>query len=395
MINRLSRVLVVVVMFAMTAVQAAEKPILVGLDADLSSGAARSGKSIRRGMELAMDEINAQGGVLGRPLQLIAKDHRGIPARGIDNIADFAAMDGLVAVVGGLHTPVAMKELKSVHKHKLPFLIPWAAGTPVVENGFQPNYVFRVSVRDQYAGGFLVGRALSEGHKKIGLLLERTGWGKSNLKAMSAALEESKLQPAVVEWFHWGEEDFSRILDKMSQQGVEAILLVANAPEGKQVVKGMAKLPRTSRLPIISHWGITGGNFHQEVGALLVDQVDLQFLQTYSFLEPTDLPRSAALVKRYCEKYSCQSDNEPEKSIIAPTGTAHAYDLIHLLGVALQRAGVAQREAVQKALEQIPFHRGLVKSYQPPFTTKMHDALSAMDFRMARYGEDGTIVPQK
>jgi len=99
-------------------------PIQVGLDADLSSGSARSGESIRRGVLLAMEEINQQGGVLGRPLQLIAKDHRGNPSRGIDNIEAFSQMDDVVAVMGGLHTPVAMKELKTVHNNQIPFLVP-------------------------------------------------------------------------------------------------------------------------------------------------------------------------------------------------------------------------------------------------------------------------------
>ncbi len=375
-------------------VHAAEPPILVGLDADLSSGSARSGVSIQRGIELAMDEINEQGGVLGRPLQLVVRDHRGNPARGVDNINSFADIEGLVAVVGGLHTPVVLRELKPIHQHQIPFLIPWAAGTPVVENGFDPNYVFRVSVRDQYAGGFLVGKALSKGYTKIGLLLERTGWGKSNLKAMSAALEQKQLDPAAVEWFHWGEKNFAPILNNMRQKGIDAILLVANAPEAVQLVREMARQTPDSRLPILSHWGITGGSFHQEVGELLVDQVDLQFLQTYSFLQPSDPQHSTAMAKRYCEKYRCAPGVDVERAIFAPTGTAHAYDLIHLLAVALEQAGKVGRVELQQALEKIPVYQGLVKTYSPPFTATMHDALSVEDFCMARYDEDGVIVPQ-
>ncbi len=373
---------------------AVASPVLIGLDADMSSGSARSGESIRRGVELAIDEINQQGGVLGRPLQLVVRDHRGNPARGVDNIDAFAAMESLIAVVGGLHTPVAMKELKTVHRHKLPFLIPWAAGTPVVENGFSPNYVFRVSVRDQYAGGFLVKQALSQGYRKIGLLLERTGWGRSNLKAMSAALAEQQLQPAVTEWFHWGEEDFRPMLEKMHRQGVETILLVGNAPEGKALVKSMVQLPEAERKPIFSHWGITGGTFFQDVGALLEQEVDLQFLQTYSFLDPANAEHASTVVQQYCEKYGCGQSGKPEQAIFAPTGTAHAYDLIHLLAKAIARAGVVEREAVQQALEQIPYHQGLVRTYQPPFTTELHDALFVEDFRMARYNKHGTIIPQ-
>ena len=93
---------------------------------------------------------------------------------------------GLEAVIGGLHTPVALDELALVHQHRLIYLGPWAAGTGIVDNGYTPNYVFRVSVRDQLAGGFLVGRALAAGYRHPGLLLERTAWGRSNEKAITA-----------------------------------------------------------------------------------------------------------------------------------------------------------------------------------------------------------------
>lgn len=366
--------------------------ILVGLDADLSSGSARSGESIRRGALLAMEEINRRGGVLGRSLQLVARDHRGNPSRGIDNIDDFSRMEDVVAVMGGLHTPVAMKELKTVHENQIPFLVPWAAGTPVIANGYTPNYAFRVSVRDQYAGEFLVKQAVQQGQQKIGLLLERTGWGRSNQKAMTAALAKRGLEPAVVEWFHWGDKEFLPILKGMQQAGTESILLVANAPEGVEVVRSVAQLPPIKRPKIFSHWGITGGSFFEEVGGLL-EQVDLQFLQTYSFIKPHNPDRAAALVKQYCEQFGCESGTAPERSVFAPTGTAHAYDLIYLLAMAIQQAGSVERNAVRDALERIPAYRGLVRDYRPPFTADHHDALSGEDFRLARYAIDGVIIP--
>jgi len=367
-------------------------PIQVGLDADLSSGSARSGESIRRGVLLAMEEINQQGGVLGRPLQLIAKDHRGNPSRGIDNIEAFSQMDDVVAVMGGLHTPVAMKELKTVHNNQIPFLVPWAAGTPVIANGYTPNYAFRVSVRDQYAGEFLVKQATRQGHQKIGLLLERTGWGRSNQKAMTTALAKRELEPVAVEWFHWGDKAFLPILKGMQQAGAEAVLLVANAPEGKAVIRGVSEMPPTIRPKVFSHWGITGGDFFESVGGAL-SEVDLQFLQTYSFINPHNPDRAAALVEQYCQQFGCDNTTTPARSIFAPVGTAHAYDLIHLLAMAIERAGTVERQAVRDALEQIPEYQGLVRNYKPPFTADHHDALSGVDFRLARYDESGAIVP--
>ena len=90
-------------------------PIIVGLDADMSSGSANSGEAIRRGMALAIDVINRSGGVLGRPMRIVVRDHRGNPTRGIDNIEAFARTENLVAVVGGLHTPVALAELEAIN----------------------------------------------------------------------------------------------------------------------------------------------------------------------------------------------------------------------------------------------------------------------------------------
>lgn len=69
----------------------AVRPILIGLDADIT--AQRAGEAIRRGIVLAIDEINGAGSVLGRRLELVVRDYRGNPARGIDNIEELATLD--------------------------------------------------------------------------------------------------------------------------------------------------------------------------------------------------------------------------------------------------------------------------------------------------------------
>ena len=68
-----------------------------------------------------------------------------------------------MAVLGGKHSPVVFRQLDIVHKYKVPLLLPWSAATGLVANGYDPNFVFRVSVRDSDAGGFLVDAALNRG----------------------------------------------------------------------------------------------------------------------------------------------------------------------------------------------------------------------------------------
>jgi branched-chain amino acid transport system substrate-binding protein len=335
-------------------------------------------------METAIREINQQGGLLGKKLAIRARDNEGMGARGIANMKYFAKLKNLVAVMGGLHSPVALSELPIIHKEKIVYLDPWAAATPIVDNGYQPNYVFRVSVRDEYAGSFLVKQALQD-CQRVALLLENTGWGRSNQKAMTLALADKKLAPAAVEWFNWGEEDMTPHLTRIENSGAEVILLVANAPEGIHVIKSMAQ--RSKRIPIISHWGITGGYFWEQANREL-ELVNLRFLQTFSFMTPRN-KRTNELCRKYLEAYNVSSAHK----IIAPVGTAHAYDLIHLLAEAIKQAGSLDRAAIRDALEQIESYQGLVKDYSPPFTPKSHDALDRNDFIMAKYDSRGTIVP--
>lgn len=372
-----------------TADPAEAAPIFIGLDADLSAASAQAGQSIRSGALIAIDEINKAGGVMGRRLQLVERDHRGNPARAKVHMEELAGMEHLVAVLGGLHTPAALEVLPIVHEHGIPFLIPWAAGTPVVENGQDPNYVFRVSVRDADAGPFLVKEAKASGYRRLGLLLENTGWGRSNQQAMTKAAGEHDLPEPVVQWFNWGVQDLSTQLQAFRGAGVDAILMVANAPEGLTIIRAIHAQPEGSRFPVLSHWGITGGDFGNQARDVL-PEVELRFLQTFSFARPPVPEKAEALFRLY---QASHPEAEDPLDIPAVPGLAHAYDLVHLLARAITLAETTDRARVRDALESIPSHTGVMKTYEPPFTSKRHDALDASSFHLARFNESGQIVP--
>ena len=159
--------------------------------------------------------------------------------------------------------------------------------------------------------------------------------------------------------------------------------------EGVVVVRAMAAAPQEVRLPIVSHWGITGGRFYKETREAL-PLVDLRFLQTYSFIDPPFPARANKIVDAYCRRFpGCYS----AESIFSPVGTAHAYELVHLLRLALDKAGTTDRAAVRDALESLGPYQGLIRNYSPPFTPDRHDALTASDFSLARYSTNGVIIP--
>ncbi len=353
--------------------------IEIGLNADMTSSSALAGKAIQRGAQIAIDEINEEGGILGQKLKLVVRNHRGNPARGKDNILELSERENLVAILGGLHTPVVLAELALVHEKQVNYLIPWAAGTQIIDNNYSPNYVFRVSVRDEFASSFLLAEAGKLGYSAPCLLLENTGWGRSNKVGFYAAASELNVLLSETQWFNWGHKDFEEILIRFANQKCDVIMFVGSAREGKQVINSLVRLPKADQLPIISHWGITGANFVEFTGPAAM-QVDLVFLQTYSFLTPTNVTAADNFINRYFAKHT---EANKVTDIFAPVGSAHAYDLVHMLARAIDLASSNNRAKVRDALENLRQFDGLVRAYSPPFTPTRHDALDASDFRLA------------
>lgn len=360
-------------------------PWLIGLDADISSTGRLGGIAILRGMEMAVDDINTAGGVLGRPLRIVARDHTMNPSRGLENIETFAQLPGMLAVMAGMHTSVIQDELETIHRLRLPFLLPWSAGSGTIHHDYHPSYTFRASIDDAWVAPFLLEHALSRGHK-VAALLEQSAWGRSNENALKPLIAKLPADTVMLEWINRGERDFATRIAELAARGADVVLLVANAAESQALVEDMAK--RDNPLPIYAHWGLTGGDFWQHCRDAL-STVDLRFVQSILMENGETTPSLAAFAKRYRARYGLSAID----SIPAPVGTAQAYDLTQLLAAAVRQAGDSDSGAVRAALEALKKpYRGIIRNYAPPFSADRHDALGPEILHLARYDNYGRIV---
>ena len=102
----------------------------IGLVTALSGQSALAGEAISRGAQVAIDEINAKGGLLGgRMLELVRRDDEANPAKGVVAARELIFKEKVALLIGGLDTPVAMAIVPLVNQEKMPFVGPWAAGT--------------------------------------------------------------------------------------------------------------------------------------------------------------------------------------------------------------------------------------------------------------------------
>jgi len=376
------------------AVQAAEmKPVFLAIDGEFGLPNSTSAQSIKLGVDTAIEEINANGGVLGgRPFELIIKDNRSMPARGIRNLRQLAKVEDLVAVFSGRFSPVVLETLSTLSDNQLINLAPWSSADGVTENNMTPNYVFRLSLKDRFAMPTMIKFAADHGAKKIGLLLTNTSWGRSNLKAAERYLRTVDSPVSVgTSWYNWRDESLMKEYQILRKAGAESIVLVANDDEGASLVSEVAALPENQRLPIVSHWGVTGGNFIGQMSRKdALDRVDFSVIQTFS-LFTADQDKVAKVMKTVSQV----SNIKTIEGIEAPVGFGQAYDLTHILAKAIDLAGTTNRAKVRDALEQVKNYDGLVKHFKQPFSPQNHDALRLEDVFMARYHADGTIRPIK
>ncbi len=371
---------------------AAGAPVRIGMTAELKMASSTSDDAIRLGVELAIEDINAAGGVLGgRPLQLELRDDRSVPSRGLENFRELAAMPDLIAVLGSRFSPVLVEMGNQAAALQCPVFSPWAAANTVLDAKRQPDWAFRVSLNDTWAMNALLQAAQADGHQRMGLLAPNSGWGRSCLAATEARMGQLKgAQLLPVRWYNWGgETSMVEHVAALKQAGMQALLLVANEPEGVVLCKELLALPANVRPPIYSHWGIAGGDFPKLVGEGLRD-IDLRVVQTTA-LNIQRTPRGQAVLARAAQRMGL-SDPLRMPSLV---GLGHGYDCVLILQRALERARSTRREVIRDALENLDPIDGVVRRYAPAFTRERHEALAESDVLLARWGADGRLAALK
>lgn len=379
--------LTTLMVFAYGPLGQAAETVKIGHVAALSGPSAQSGEAITRGLTIAIDEINAAGGILGgRQIELVQRDDESKPPRGLVAARELIFKEKVAAFFGGIDSPVSLAIVPLANKEKVPFIGVWAAATPITRNGASPNYVFRVSAVDALVDIKLLKHANEKvGASKAGLMLINNPWGESNEKGLVAAAENNpQIEIVGIEKFENNDVDMVPQLSRLKEAGADVIILVVNAPPGAQMMKSRERMGWDA--PVVSHWGISGGRFPELAGPTAGDA---HFVQTYSF-HGSQGAAGQRMIEALKAKYPAIKGPE---DIFSPVGTANAYDAMHLLAIAIDKAGSTDGDAIREALEGLEgTYDGLIKSYTSPFSADNHDALGPDDYIMVRY-DGNTIVP--
>lgn len=381
-LTRLCAGFLTVASIASFSAAAAAQNIKLGFNGDLSaSPSAQSGQAAVLGMEAAIADLNAAGGVLGRKFVLVTRDDTSAPPKSIQNMSELVDNEKVSAVFGPTNSGNAMAWKHIANQKKIPVIGNVSSGTDITKP-MRPgtdNYMFRVSMvdREQVAAlmGFVKKNAAST--KVVGLMAETTGYGQGGLKDMEEIAKLRDIRIAATERFGVGDTDMTSQLSKMKSAGVDTVVVLAQGTPIAQLVRSMDKI---NYFPLVlTSWAADNITFYDAAGKALAEKP--LFMRTVS---ETRTPAQHKLFDRIGSKLKA-----PGSFSFA----LHGYDSVLLYAAAVKQANSVEGPAVRLALEDLKAPvQGLLKNYDKPFSSANHEALTAKDLVWIRW-KDGKLLP--
>ena len=346
-------------------VQAQSGPTLkIGVIGPFTGPSSDFGILMLQGVQLAVEEINAVGGYMGRQYELVVKDDQGNPDIGLKGSQELVAA-GVVAAIGFCNTGVAQKSLEVFQTAKLPLIIPCATGSPLTAKYPAPeSYIFRTSARDAIQAPYVVEDIIKRGWTKVAIFADTTGYGDAGLKDVEAALAAKNLKAVHVARFALGVKDLRNDLQAARDAGADVVFSYTVGSENAVIANGRKdlkwKVPQVGAWPLSFPFFINGAKEAAE-GAMMA--------QTF-IAEPSN-ERRASFLTAYKRKFN--------KPMAVPMAAAQAYDTTYLLAFSLFsiRDGNVPGPQLKAALENISrVYYGVVATYERPFSLNDKDAIS-------------------
>jgi len=344
------------VSFSVSAIEAGDT-IKIGGMAPLSSpGSYQQGPELVLGLEWAVEDVNAAGGVLGKQVELIVEDTQGRPPTGATVVEKLITKDKVVAAAGEYHSSVCKAEIEVFHQHGIPFVIGSCWSDSLTAAGY--DEIFRTSVYSSKLAENMVAVMAANGIKKAASLVEDTDYGIGIAENIENAIKKLNVdidfQYEVVEKTS---KDFVPVLLKYKTKVKPEVLIVAVTQPGGFLILKQAHEIRFAPSKDTLYLDGTCTAQNDKVFWEAVKDAGKYVLMSCPYSPSVKLTELGEKIKqRYIDKYDRQPNYLP----------LQGYDAMISLLTAIKNAGSTDSKAIIKALQslKIPGTRGDIEFSQ-------------------------------
>ena len=312
-----------------------EDPIVIGTISPNTGSLAAYGTGIVTGVELAVEEINAAGGILGREVQVITTDDQGDPTECLNAFNSLVA-EGVGLIIGSATSGCTSAITEAANEEEICLLAPTATADSVTT---EDDYIFRACYADSFQGAIAAAYAKKAGYTKVGVVYCAADvYSKGLYDSFSAACEGYGVEVAAVEsTASLDVQDYTNQFAAMANAGVELVY----APFYYDVV-GPYVIPQARAA---GYTGIImGADGYDTTPDYVVEGADLSAFNNVYWTNHYDPGDTSEIVQSFVTAYEAKFGSTP--SAFAATG----YDCMYMYKAAIEAAGSAESSAVRDAL---------------------------------------------
>lgn len=316
--------------------------IRIGVTTALTGPSPLNGQRTSEGVKLAVDEINATGGIAGVPVEVVIEDD-GATTNGTLNSVNKLLSSNISVIIGPHMSANVLAVEQQLKESKMPFL---AGGSSPKLTELGNEYLFRVRPSDSLACKVAVKYLLEEiGAKNIGMIYDTDNWATSAREVVAQALAEKNVA-FISEGYNTGDKDMTGQLTKLKNAGIDTLIVWGHDAELAIIAKQMREV--NIDVPIMG----SAGYAMSTVLDLIDPDVSNGILTVSEFTPYSDDETIKNFVEKYREKY----DSDPDLY------SAAYYDCIYLIKDVIERAGSDDSEAVRTALSETTGLKGVMST---------------------------------
>ncbi len=319
----------------------AQDEIVIGEYASLTGGSASFGQSSHKGTALAIDEINAAGGVLGKKLKLVTEDDQSQAGQPATIARKLIAQDKAVAVLGEVASSKSLEAAPICQQNKIPMISPASTNPKVTEVG---DYIFRVCFIDPFQGTVMSKFAQSKGWKNIAVLTDvKQDYSVGLAEFFIKDFKASGGQIVKEQKYSTGDKDFKPQLTSIKAAKPDAIFVPGYYAEVSLIAKQARLLG--IKAPLLGGDGWVGDSLLKVAG----NSLDGSFFSCH-FSSDDKSP----IVQGFVEKFKAKHNGETPDDM-----AALGYDSAMILADAIKRAGTTEPEKLRAAIAETKDHQGI------------------------------------
>ena len=319
-------------------------PIRIGVVSPLTGAAAESGGLMRNGIKLALDEVNAAGGVLGRPLETVVADDATTNPGAVLAFSRLASDSSMVAFIGSIRSTQVMAMAPDALRMGKPMMI---GGTDPSLTHMGNRWLFRCRPNDSYSARVMTEFGLKDLSKqKWAMVYSTDAFGTNGSKAFAASLDKAGLKPALLQGYTNQQADYTPVVLAIRQSGAD-ILGSYFTYETDLGVFARQLRQLGVRIPWVGSASITANSALNLGGPAL-----------YGSYGVTDFaadanPASKAFAAQFQKQFSRPADNQ----------SSWAYDAVHILAKGIAAAGSTDPEKIRAGIIGIQGYQGVEGVY--------------------------------